>query len=213
MLKASAKKRKYEPRSYVPRSRLSQTRGIQSLTKSQRTTVIKRSLFGGTLSASAVAFVGQGYQFQLDQLPGYTEFTTLFDQYRIPLIEFQLISLQSTGSQVGGGFTPCKLLSVVDYDDANAPATENDLLQYENVKVVGCITSHTIKFKPRIATALYGGAVFTAFGNGAAQWIDVASPSVPHYGIKLGITSAGGAGNISNWSIYVKMTIELKSAR
>jgi len=58
------------------------------------------------------------------------------------------------------------------------------------------------KWRPHIATAAYSG-VFTSFKNEPSTWIDVASPGVQHYGLKV------AADVTSTNSVAIKMFVRV----
>lgn len=123
------------------------------------------------------------YSFRLQDLVNYTEFTSLFDQYRINAIKIKFIpQVQQIYSDPTVQKNSGIFYHAVDYDEANVPASVDDLLQYENLRVENPLSVFTLYFKPHVANALYAGA-FTAYGN-TQQWIDSNSPDVQHYGHK-----------------------------
>jgi len=85
-------------------------------------TVHVDSQFSIPTSASAV---GKGVSFNLNSLPSVSEFTALFDQYRVSGIKYSIVPKQgiavlNTIPSVPGAFAPVmpKIYSVVDYDDS-----------------------------------------------------------------------------------------------
>lgn len=139
---------------------------------------------------------GFGFKFTLADLSQQSTFTDLFDQYRITKIECSLMPRAVTTHLSGTaiGTTPTYMYYAVDYDDGNAPTTVGELQQYGNCRTI-CMTPGTVKhisFKPHVAMAAFSGA-FTSYANMTNQWLDCASPSVQHYGLKV-IFPPGGAG-------------------
>lgn len=136
---------------------------------------------------SAPAYA-RGYQFQLDQLPNYTEFTNLFDMYRINFVVMRFIP---TGTQVqtnvdGNGEEVPLMYVVIDYNDGSTPADENELKQYGNCKVMAINKPLTLKFRPRTASPVYrDGASAAYLQNDAKLWLDCNYANVPHYGVRL----------------------------
>ena len=91
----------------------------------------RRTFKASNISSTTTGVLG-GYSFSLDQLPNYTEFTNLFDQYRINKIVVKFIpnhnsSDVSASTQVISNFN-----SVIDPTDATAPATGAELYEYQN---------------------------------------------------------------------------------
>jgi len=100
---------------------------------------------------------------------------------------------------------------VKDYDDANLLASNTDYLQYQNCKIVNPVSRvRKVSLRPRIANATYGGGAFTSYSNMPAMWLDVASPSVEHYGVKIG-TSATTV--VINYQVVAKFVLEFKNPR
>lgn len=151
----------------------------------------------GAAAANANYF-SFGVNFTLDMLPDFSEFTTLFDMYKISAIKFRLTpyanqapvqtsSAAGTSNQSVSGFVH----TILDYDDSTAPnpskAGIDSIRQFESYKCRQLFQPGTAVdryFKPRIATPGYGGSVFTSFINQKAPWIDCNSGNVEHYGVK-----------------------------
>jgi len=150
------------------------------------------------------------YYHTLNGLPNYTEFTGLFDQYRIVEIGVQCIPAQNveTLAAGGSGFNG-NLLTHVDYDDNTPPSSEAEMLQRQNLQSWVWSRPFAFRYAPRIASAVYSGA-FTSYAN-VSPWVDVASPDVRYYGWKLGITPA--VGQIYGLNILTYAVVEFRSVR
>ena len=160
-------------------------------------TFVGTNFIGGTTWSQdrGIANIQQGGAsmcFMLTDVVSSTEFTSLFDNYRILGVELELIwnststYADSSGSPVG---SQPMLYWASDFDDNNAPNTPGILLEKDNTRTLalGDGKVHRIRIPfPRVADAVYNGAVFNGYGHGTVgQWLDSASPSVPHYGLKL----------------------------
>jgi len=160
-------------------------------------------------SSGVGTLLSTGYSFQLSDLPSSSEFTTLFDQYMIKKVELAFIPVANaialTGSCSG------QLTTVIDYDDANALATEGIAFQYESAQSTPVWQPNKRVVIPRIATAAYSGT-FTSFANSRAQWIDSGSPSVQHYGIKAVCPPASGAA-VMQWDILATYYVACRNTR
>lgn len=163
----------------------------QSVSRGGQVFSTKRTVTTGRLAASTTVETDAAYSFQLSDLPNYTEFTLLYDEYRIDKVVMTVIpDTQQTLTTAGQG--NCVMWSVLDYDDATA-LTVLALQQYETCKTHNSIKPFTRTVVPRWAKAVYSGA-FTSFSSGSG-WIDSASAGVQHYGIKLGIATQQGTSN------------------
>lgn len=151
------------------------------------------------LSQVANANNNVSFEFRLQDVPNYTEFTTLFDQYRIDKITFKMIpmcnvnqlTIASAGTFVNN---PGIVGTVIDYDDANILSTLASFEQYANFRFQPVVSSKTIQrtFKPHIAVAAFGGGVFTSYMNKGPTWIDCNNATVAHYAIKIYLDGPDG---------------------
>lgn len=132
------------------------------------------------------------------QMPSFTEFTSLYDQYRIDYVECQFIS-SNTNSSTGSVNTSLPIMYIAkDYDDSNAAAV-TDLLQYSTCKYAQLGQRNNsdgiFKFsvKPNVDLAVYNGAV-SGYARSKPIFMDCASYNVPHYGVKLAFDGAAQSG-------------------
>jgi hypothetical protein len=124
-------------------------------------------------------------QFSLDQLPGYTDFTALFDQYRIRHVRLQCSTLAAPFGQATTATSFPTVYTVIDYDDAATPTSVAQLQQYDTLMVAPNAQSFERHIAPRPALAAYSGSVFTAFASSSNLiWIDSNNVTVPYYGFK-----------------------------
>lgn len=151
----------------------------------------KRS-WTGTLTLDALIsnnpyFVGS--LFRLNQLPDYTEFKSLFDNYKIHAIKFTFFRPSIAQSSTEAD-QQVRLHTVYDYDDSSAPSTINELMQYDNYKVVTLKEQFmrngkcTRFFKPRTLKEIYRGVASTGYQPQRSGVIDCQYDDVPHYGMK-----------------------------
>jgi len=140
---------------------------------------------GMLFNTSTTVFTGVGQSFLATQIPSFSSFASVFDQYRIEMIEVWIVPSSGTGAVLGTD--PASFVSVIDYDDNSFPASEGALLDYQNAITTTVGNGHYRSFVPHIAVAAYSGT-FTSFANEVAPWIDAASSGVAHYGLKIGVS-------------------------
>jgi hypothetical protein len=174
----------------------------------------RRSVVSATIQQAAGSDTLGAFSFTLAGIQGNSEWTTLFDQYKISLVRvlirplFNLAQIVALSTDV---FPP--LCSVIDYDDATA--ISNVLLsQYQSYKQTRFDKDHVRSIKPRVAMAAYGSGVFASFANQGNQWIDCASAAVVHYGLKYCI-QAGDVGQtaLQAWSVETEYFLEFRQVR
>jgi hypothetical protein len=110
-----------------------------------------------------------------------SEYLSLFDQYRIDLLEVWVRPTLSQGNSMFSDMASC-----IDLDDANTPISFAEVEAHQRSMVASGGAGRYHVWQPHVATAVYSGA-FTSFSNEPAGWIDSASPNVQHYGVKFAI--------------------------
>lgn len=139
--------------------------------------------------------------FKLSDLPNYTEFTALYDEYRFKAVKVMFIPTMNvaTANAVSGttaGFVPVPALYTwIDNDDNSAPTALTQGQQFQTFKCHGLLDRMRQRsVVPECSTALYSGT-FTSYGQNKYQWIDNNSPGVVHFGMKFGIINPANQGN------------------
>lgn len=175
-----------------------------------RTSKFIRGCYVGTITSSVSAVTYGSYSFSLADLPSSSEFTNLFDEYKIAKITLQFIPAYVQVNNTVGKISPW-FMYCIDKDDVATPSTYTTILQYPSHKVISMTKGFTVSFAPRVATALYNGGVTTAYGSDA-RFIDTASDAVPHYGFKYGVDLSTDA-NSYKYNIFAKYTIHVRGVR
>jgi hypothetical protein len=173
------------------------------------TLAVTRMFDQGTITSSLVADSFSQFTVGLSSLPNPTEFTTLFDQYRISRVEYHFWPLQTEAVNSTTAVTP-GIITVVDYDDSGSLATVTAAFQYPNAVWRSAYKPFCVSFKPHIAVAAFSGA-FTSYMNTKDQWIDASSPAVIHYGLKICMPQSTGI--VQSWRVIGKALVELKNVR
>lgn len=168
-------------------------------------TVFGNLVFLSSAAADLVTTNGQAFggsmQFQLDDVPSATDFTNLFDNYRVTGVEVEFV--YSVNSAVQAATAPVMTIAL-DHDDATAPTGYGAIAQHDTAKTVTLVDGgiHRVRIPfPRVAQSAYNGSVFTSYVQGKAnQWIDNTSANVPHYGLKFwmaGFPVTTAAGDVA----------------
>lgn len=134
--------------------------------------------------------------FELSDLPNYTEFTTLFDRFRITGIKYRWVLInEPTGAAITTSTNrgaSVKVGWVHDYDDATAPTAATQLYQYASYKEIWLnsnkMTSRWFYFKPStLSVNYYGVANTNSCTANFKDMIDCDYPTTDHYGIKYNV--------------------------
>lgn len=171
----------------------------------------KRSVFSaGALTATAGTTVFDAGAFRLSSLPDASDFTALYDQYRIKAIRWQLMPRGNSSDLGTAGAQQTRLFSVIDYDDGVIPTTINQLCQYQNLKVTSTTQQHVRYFKPMIRREINNGGGGTA-NEPARAWLDVANSTVDHLGVKLALQ--GPVSGTITYDVLVTYYLAFKNVR
>jgi len=146
-------------------------------------------------------------QFSLNQLAEYASWTTVFDQYRILVVECVLEFPMNESTSITSD--PGRWVSVIDTDDATVPTSLDVLTSYSTAVSSSATQSHFHRWAPGVAVDLYTGA-FGGFGTAVSPWIDCASANVVHYGLKYGCSPGAGAGVLG---MTYKFHVEFRCTR
>jgi len=171
-----------------------------------------RQILSDGVASSASAVTSYNKYFTLADIPGYTGFTPIFDQYRLSAIRVRIVPNNNAIGLVTNSTTNIvSLYCVLDYDNVSSITTTAGAEYYDNC--IQLLSGETMErtFRPRAAVALYGGA-FTSYGNVDDMWIDSANTAVQHYGLKIFVPqSTSGQTLLQSWQITYEYFFEFRS--
>lgn len=189
------------PRRYAPKRRLIRRKRLarRPMRRMKRTPqpiqYFKRSnyLSGWTVSSTTADIFGT-YFGSLNQISGVSDFTGLYDQFKILGLKWSLIP-RGNSSDISPSGTSAQqsvgVFSVIDYNDSTALTSLNQAVQYANLKMTRSHQVHSRYFKPRITPTIENGVGGTASALTTRGWLDVSTgANVPHYGIKYVLQQA-----------------------
>jgi hypothetical protein len=161
-----------------------------------------------TITASNSGAVTSQFQVALSSYDNVTPLTALFDQYRVDCVRYSIVPQQNavglfTNSTTS--YTP--LYCVIDYDDGTGLSSTANARAYDNLIELGAGESLCRVFAPRVQEGV-NNASGTAGGIGirGPQWIDCASTSVLHYGIKVLVPQVTAAQTLlPSWNVFVEI--------
>jgi len=156
--------------------------------------------------------------FSLQDLDQVTSFTALFDQYRIDRVVVQIKTRNPSANfnaASTANATPPSTYWVIDRDDSTQPTTLAQLRQYDNVQEAAVSDNVEIDLQPSVTPALYASGAFSGYGvSRTGIWLDVANVSIPHYGVKFGITEISAtATNTYYWDCVFYYYLSFRNVR
>lgn len=177
-------------------------------------------LYWDSVTGSFINCDGQGREFKLSDLPNVTEFTNLFDAYRIRGVKLDFLPIYNSHEiNEGPAASPFDRVGMPiityarDYDDAMAPAGEDTLLQYSTNSRLVLSNKKSIYIRnPRVAQSVYKSGVTAAYAEAKKNlWIDCANADVPHYGLKYYVPTIN-LSKILYIRVYATYYLEFKRA-
>lgn len=142
--------------------------------------------------------------YKLSDMPGYTDFTNLYDVYRIKRIYVTFVPPSLMTAKTDAAL----LRYAVDLNDATNP-TRDIINTYESVRKFNIANglSSTFSFQPAANYRLTGNVDATSTGSTLSPWINTSSPDIVHYGIKY---VADSGSNIANIKVLITWVVECK---
>lgn len=135
-----------------------------------------------------------GLKFSLQDVPNASEFTTLFDQYRIKSVAVKMTPIwnNAEASEIDAN-DPTEAQNMVatyvyDFDNISSVLSIDEFNQYQrrHQKTLAGTRSKNMYVKPRAQVrVLTSGGNSTNALSSALQWQDCIDDSVPYYGIRM----------------------------
>ncbi len=166
-------------------------------------------LSGGTTGGEVGSYV------TLNSLAGYADWTASWDQYRIKKITWTLIpnaNFQTLKASTDTAAYVPPVFTVIDRDDAAAPASYSNLLEYAQLRVTRgtAVVSRSID-NPQASLAAYNGSFGGYAQSEPGQWFDCASPAVQFYGFKAATYADGASQTIhQGYDLHIEAVVEFR---
>lgn len=185
--------------------------------EAQATITVERTCEYASITSNGTSQIYGSLVFQLSDLPGYTELTSAWRNYKIERIELLFLSECNVNAHqvIAGVFTntPLPFLHLV-YDpvDSATPASHTELMEYENHQVFRIDSPIKLCVKPKLLQMLYESGATTAYGNTpGAAWVSTDDPSAKWYGVKYSLQV--GADPQASVRVYARYTLCLKGLK
>lgn len=181
--KRTGLKRNYRRR-YTARSRYSK--------KGQKLYLFKRHVDFGEFTVANNINTYTAYNFSLSDLPNSTEFTNLYDMYKINCVKIKFLPQQTQSISIGSINNPnasARFFSAIDYNDGAQPTSIDELRQYQTCKYTPILRQHKrVIFKPKI---------LDTNGFSIAPWMSTASPNANYFGLKVAVEPIDSTSTLS----------------
>lgn len=128
-------------------------------------------------------------------VPASSELTALFQQYKIDKVVIKAIPSRNSADYsdgvpvIPGLPTFSTVLSVIDYDDNDAPTTIAPLTEHGDCTIKMMDKIHNYVIKPKFVGVVTGAPGTTVAGPPTRGFLDCAQPNIEHNGIKFGLVA------------------------
>lgn len=173
-----------------------------SLKRNKTYTFIRKYRIGA-VSASSVTGAAAGYAFNLATVPNASEFTTLFDQYRIKQVTVTFLPNYIQAN--------VPLYTALDYDDALTPPTLLSVFEKDTCRISEANQVVERTFNPRALREVYATPVTSGYETAVSPWLDTQNDTVPHYGLKYFIAQLPASGLTNTYEVNVELMIQCRS--
>lgn len=158
------------------------------------------------------------YSFKLDNVVNASDFTNLYDQYRINKIHLYLErQLNQSGTVTVGNPSNKRIRVVWDQNDNNPLTQEDDYLEYGNCKSYQILGNGSIRLTiyPRVnnkVEGVGGGDAFTSM-PASKQWFNIAEDDIPMFGCKIFIPADVATFGQQLFSVRAKFYLSMKTSK
>lgn len=140
--------------------------------------------------------------FSLSDIPNSSEFTSLFQAYRLNKIVVRIQPKFNVGNSTGTIAAP-QIVTAIDYNDDNAGFTRAQLLEYSTHRLHFGFRPMIRKFTPAIEGALLGATNAVVSGvQKFKQWVDTSAHDVKQFGFKVIFDPLAANTVTYNYDIY-----------
>jgi len=199
-----------------------------------RTHLIRRSWNQLISYSPALGFFGAGNNLQINfsagssniningvgvygpALPNSSEFSAIFDQWRIKSVTIRLDWNYNSVGPSESASSPPLFYFVTDYDDS-ADAAVSALLQYPGVRTHSFLsngyTPIVYTFTPRPLKDIAGSGLLTSYGPDMSMpFIRTAELTTPHYGMKIATAPLGATSTTVIGFLLITAFVDLEFA-
>lgn len=182
-------KKKYPMKRKTKRSmyRKKTTSLVKNVNVRRDTHFFRRFAYKTTINGDVSRTAKGALTFAIQDVPGLSDFTSLFDYYKISGVKLRFTTLLDPTSQAAGNSFYPKLYTAIDLDDDTPPTSSDDLRQRANCKIhwLQPNRSYDIFLRPRYLKNVYISGVSTGYEIGKQTWLDLSNTNIPHYGLKF----------------------------
>lgn len=154
------------------------------------------------------------YTFRIDGLPNVSEFTSVFDQYKITAVKLHFVPRWTTSELYTTGVTlqMPNLVTAFDGSDAVIPTSVDNVLEYDSCRIHGPLNKMITRvIYPSAATPVFRSGASSAYGR-YGGWVDCAYPDVQFFGFRAALLGVPTV-NTFHVDVYATYYLEFRNTK
>lgn len=158
----------------------------RQLAASKKIHSFTRTYAYGIVTTDGINPLLSAWGLDLNDIPGYTELTALYDFYTIKRIKMTWLPYQTQSNSTGtiSNAENVPIFYAVDLNDQSSPGSVNEVLEYQNCRTSNVYRGFSQYWAPKFIDAT------SAERTG---WISTAAPSQKWFGLKVAVPPTGSA--------------------
>lgn len=150
------------------------------------------------------------YKFALNDVGGYTDFTNLFEKYKITGVKLKFIPTLGTNALAGGSNALRPIAIAVDRSVMSTTPTFVSLMEDADTKVRSGMKPFSVWIsKPTAYTTIDGSSPAAMLTN---SWLDTANATVHHFGVKYAFDGSQGTVTTA-YKVFATLYIKCKGVQ
>lgn len=217
--------RRYKKRTYKRRRNYRRKTSVPRPLRNQHTMITRVCQMADFTVYSNYAWNSVQYSFRLIDLPAYSDFTNLFDKYKISAVKITFMP-RWTGNDESNTLSTAAGLAVMAnpviftsaaWDSTTHLSTQSSAFQTSRAKLVkNPWKPFSVYVKPRVPFETANG--ITVGGSASKRsWLDTDYPSVQHYGVEIGgrtyFTNAPLSSPNLVYDVFAKFYLQFSNAQ
>lgn len=225
MLGKRSRKTIGRPRKYRRTGAKRTARMSRSVVSNSLVSIVRRYYVGQWTPTVSLGWNSTNYSFRLNNIPTYTEFTNLFEQYRINAVKLTFIPEWIGGldqnnaymSSTGGSpfISSPRLYTLIDKDGDPQTNTEDRMLENSKARLIKAPHRPFSIFvrKPCAQFEVATSLGFSGAAPKASPWLDCDNYGVNHFGCAIGAQVNGSATASMPYRIVATYYMQFKIAK
>lgn len=150
------------------------------------------------------------FQFRLNAVSGYQDFTALYDQYKIRAVKVSFIPIMNITTATESGYASL-IYTTYDFNGESTSPSRNQIREYQYCKWSPYGKIHKRYFFPRV-TEMTSSGLSTKVGP--QNWLSTASPDIPYHGLIVNVANVPSIPeNEPLYKVEVKYYLSFKNTK